>query len=85
MATVHLILETIKLYLGSKASKTSLQDYMVVNYSARQGWIPQRDVFFDKIDSENKEENTIEFDKLEAKVCGCGYSIIFELSNFSIE
>ena len=42
-AFVHLVFEILNLYLESKTSKTSFQDYMAACYNARQRWIPQQD------------------------------------------
>ena len=42
-AFVHLLFELLNLYLESKTSKTSFQDYMAACYNARQGWIPQHE------------------------------------------
>jgi hypothetical protein len=43
MAVIHLILEMVKLYLEAAASKEKLLNYIVACYSARQGWIPEKD------------------------------------------
>ena len=50
MAVIHLVFEGFNLRLESKISRTTLMDYMVACYNARQGWIPKRDDFGKFID-----------------------------------
>ena len=45
-AILHLILEVIDLYLKSRTSETSFQNYMAACYSARLGWIPQESALY---------------------------------------
>ena len=45
MALIHMVLESLNLYIEAKTWNNGLRDYMIACHNAKQGWIAQSTSF----------------------------------------
>ena len=80
LALFHMVLEVINLLFEAIVSDTSFKDYFVCCYNAREYWLPQQNDFM-QASSDERNQNTIQFDHKDGKFCGMGYSIVFKFTD----
>ena len=63
-AIVHVILETISLFVEAKTSETPFIQYVVTFYNSREKWMPRQKSFQEQIEASKEiDSNQIEIDK----------------------
>ena len=93
MAIGHIFLEIFMIYLEANATNTTMSNYTIVCFNAREGWLPFIDYFKPQKElTEKKQERKgsvictkgeIEYEHIHSKTCCCKYGVQFEFSEYT--